>query len=410
MSSLKQGKFVLENSDGQVTRTFLWEDGTAAVVFREDTRRVELAEPKELAQENIPHTVISKVSRTKIMKSPLRLGEFGTLRFIPKIEQLEPSVILPEENPERFKKILKFTAIGHLGVLAFIFLIGLVIYPWLKEEPQTVQVVRQVRLEKKKTPQPKTVAMSETKVRPTKAQANSNRSNKVKPKKYAQKRKTGKVAKKTKLRREVKVSQVGALGVLGGMKSGSRKSGGLNLNSVSNSSGSGISGRGGAGGNQRSLKGKGLVTASVGSGGAAQGAGGYGTRGKGGGRPGYGQMNMAGSSAGYFQPLEEEALIEGGLDRDQIAAVINRHKGQVIYCYEKGLQVKPNLSGRVTVDFVISPSGRVSRARASNSSLNFSQVESCIVGKLKGWKFPKPVGNVNVNVSYPFVLRRVSQG
>lgn len=409
---MKQGKFVLENSDGQVIRTFQWEEGTAALVYREDTRRVEIADPKLLSADDIPHSVISKLSRSQIMRSPVKVGKHGTLKFVSKIEKLEPSLVLPEESQDTYKRVLKFTALGHFGILAIVFFLGLVIYPWLKEEPQTVQVIRQVRLEKKVKQPPKTVKMAEKKIKPRKnVQANSNRTNKVKPKKYAQKRKTSKQAtKRTPIRREVKVTQVGALGALGGMKSGSRNSGGLNLNSVSNSSGSGISGAGGAGGNGRSLKGKGLVTAAVGSGGAAQGAGGYGTRGKGGGRPGYGQLNMAGSSAGYFQPLEEEALIEGGLDRDQIAAVINRNKGQVIYCYEKGLQVKPALSGRVTVDFVISPSGRVSTARVDNSSLNFSSVESCIVQKLKGWKFPRPVGNVNVNVSYPFVLRRVSQG
>ena len=104
----------------------------------------------------------------------------------------------------------------------------------------------------------------------------------------------------------------------------------------------------------------------MGTGGRAKGAGGYETRGKGGGKPGYGKMSLAGSSGAYFQPLAEEALIQGGLDRDQINAVINRHRGQIIYCYEKGLQVKPKLAGRVNVKFVIARNGRVSTAKVAS--------------------------------------------
>jgi hypothetical protein len=101
-------------------------------------------------------------------------------------------------------------------------------------------------------------------------------------------------------------------------------------------------------------------------------------------------------------------LIEGGLDKDQIAAVINRHLGEVIYCYEKGLQVQSGLSGRVNINWVINAKGIVNGARIENSSLKSASVEACIVSHLSGWQFPKPVGGVNVKVSYPFVLKRVS--
>jgi TonB family protein len=234
---------------------------------------------------------------------------------------------------------------------------------------------------------------------------------KVQPKKFAKKSR----ASRSKVRRgqartKINVAKTGALGVLGGMKSGSKNSAGLNLNSVSNSRGSGVSGRGGRGGHSRALPGKGLIAAGVGAGGKARGSGGYGTSGKGGGRPGYGKMSMRGASGAYFQPLEEEALIQGGLDREQIAAVINRNMGQIIYCYEKGLQTKPSLSGRVNVRWVIGANGRVQGAKIASSSLKSARVESCLVQKLRGWKFPKPHGNVSVSVLYPFNLKRLGSG
>jgi hypothetical protein len=162
---------------------------------------------------------------------------------------------------------------------------------------------------------------------------------------------------------------------------------------------------------ERAVHGKGLVASAMGRGERIEGGGGYGTRGKsGGGRPGYGSMNMGGTAASYFEPVQEEALVEGGLDRDQIAAVIARHQGEVIYCYEKGLQVKSNLSGRVAIRWMINGGGNVSTAAVESSSLRSAQVEGCIVSHLRTWKFPKPVGGVNVKVSYPFVLKRLDHG
>jgi hypothetical protein len=140
------------------------------------------------------------------------------------------------------------------------------------------------------------------------------------------------------------------------------------------------------------------------------GVGNYGTRGTGGGKQGYGKVAINGSSSGYLEPLSEEAFIEGGLDEEQVAAVINRNLGQVIYCYEKGLQTQPSLAGRVSVKFEINGSGQVGIAGISNSSLKSSSVEGCIVQKLKAWKFPKPVGQVTVRVNYPFVLKRHTRG
>jgi hypothetical protein len=82
----------------------------------------------------------------------------------------------------------------------------------------------------------------------------------------------------------------------------------------------------------------------------------------------------------------------------------------VIYCYEKGLQVQSGLSGRVGINWVINGGGNVSVASVGSSSLKNAQVEGCIVNHLRTWKFPHPVGGVNVKVSYPFVLKRVSHG
>ena len=210
------------------------------------------------------------------------------------------------------------------------------------------------------------------------------------------------------------LDNVGALAALGGLKNGTKGYQGLDANSLKNirsagvGSGGGGVGANGAGGIRGVLPGNGLIAGSSGSGGRAEGAGGYGTKGAGGGRAGYGKISLVGNTSGISLPLDDEASIEGGLDRDQIAAVINKNKGQIIYCYEQGLQGQPSLAGRVSVQFVINANGRIGIAKVAQTSLRSAQVENCMLAKMKTWQFPHPVGSVNVDVLYPFELRRVT--
>ena len=166
----------------------------------------------------------------------------------------------------------------------------------------------------------------------------------------------------------------------------------------------------GSGGVQTSLYGKGLTSAPLGAGANLQGGGGYGTKGKGGGQAGYGKLSLTGSAGTNPIALTQEATVETGLDRDQIAAVVNRNMGQVRFCYEQGLQGDPSLNGRVAIDFTISGTGQVSAAQVANTTLNSKMIEECIVMRLKTWKFPLPQGGVNVKVVYPFNLKRAGQG
>jgi outer membrane biosynthesis protein TonB len=257
---------------------------------------------------------------------------------------------------------------------------------------------------------------------------------------------------------EPNMNSIGALGALNGprVKGGNGGRGGLNLQAVGNEAGSGAGGKGfggfgsnGGGGRGKgglgtgkgmglsnAMYGKGLIAAPFGDGGAAPGSGGYGTRGRAGGGAqgaGYGTTTIvgswkgtgpkgngpAGSGVGNGDPNgspwgsvdgdDGDAVVTGGLDKDQIGEVIQRNLGQITYCYEQGLQRQAGLSGRVTMKWQIGGNGRVSSARVGHSSLRSAQVENCIAGKLKTWSFPRPKGGVTVAVTYPFMLRRVAK-
>ncbi|MCC7405236.1 MAG: AgmX/PglI C-terminal domain-containing protein [Bdellovibrionales bacterium] len=407
-------QLVIENRLGQVVRTLNWDKDPIFLIHRHDTGRVEVLDStQELESRGINFALLTQTSVEEIKKNPLRLNNGATLRFATSITETSPTYDLTKEDSGQFYRIMKRTAIGQGALLALILLLGGIVLPFFKTEELVVTIKPREKIEVPKAP----VAVVEParakiqrKVFPKNLKARVvNRPVKRVVKTVTTKHTTRKPLKQVNTGRAVNVRRMGALGALGGTPSGFKGSRGLNLKSPAPGTGAGFSGVGGSGGLYQQVATSGLISAPVGSG-KGEGAGGYGTRGKGGGRSGYGKMTMAGSSNGYSQPLSEEALIEGGLDRDQIAAVINRNLGQVIYCYEKGLQSEPKLSGRVAVRFTIDGNGRVKTAGLANSSLRDAKVEGCILTKLRGWAFPQPIGRVNVKVTYPFVLKRLSQG
>lgn len=411
------GRFVLENQDGETVRTFALNTETLFLVYRHDTRRVELlSDTQELDEQNVSYKILKKTTASQVSKRALTLDNGAKFRYLSHIEKTVNFVQVPEEDKEQENKIYKYTAYTQLGLMLFILIVGLLIEPlFMKKNDEVVVIIpppqQKPFVEKKER---LTVKAAEHKIDPVKKVAQKKVESKVKP---VTKMLTAKVMSPRKenapLRTKVRVENEGALGVLGGMKTGSKNSAGFNMNATNDSKGTSWNGAssGGVGGMERAIPGKGLVASAMGNGQQVEGGGGYGTRGKaGGGRPGYGSMNMGGTAAAYFEPVQEEALVEGGLDKDQIAAVINRHIGEVIYCYEKGLQVQPGLSGRVGMNFTINGGGIVSTAAVGSSSLHSAQVEGCITNRLRTWKFPKPIGGVNVKVQYPFVLKRVNHG
>lgn len=395
------GYFVLENRAGQVVRTLNWEAEEASVIVRADTGRIEAhSNLKELEEKEIPFVLLANIKKNDLEKKPATFGKLGSIRFVPEILALSPLVIAKEDDPKIFALSLKWISGAGSAAMFMILVLAHFLAPKPLETTAVVTLVE--RPIEKVEPEP----LPKEKVRPQKkivVAASKSIKTRVP---HVARMKTLRVSNSPK--KEVALNQLGALGVFGQL-SKSKQVGGINLDNVKTSPGIGRGGSQGSGGMQTSIYGTGLVSAPLGSGNQANGGGGYGTKGKGGGQAGYGRMSLVGSSGAYFQPVDTDALVEGGLDRNAIAAVIQRHQGEIRYCYEQGLQQKPNLSGRVSIRFFIGGDGVVTSSVVSNSSLHSSQVESCISGHLKGWRFPAPRGGVTVKVTYPFVLRRVSE-
>jgi TonB family protein len=96
----------------------------------------------------------------------------------------------------------------------------------------------------------------------------------------------------------------------------------------------------------------------------------------------------------------------GTLDPELIRRVVRAHVGQVRYCYERALSSTPGLAGRVSVQWTINAEGHVTASSIESTSLHNSEVEACLIQRVKTWRFPSPKDGGVVVVKYPFVLNR----
>lgn len=99
----------------------------------------------------------------------------------------------------------------------------------------------------------------------------------------------------------------------------------------------------------------------------------------------------------------------GSLDRELIRQVIHAHRSQIRFCYESELNRAPNLSGKVSIKFVINDKGMVSVAQVASSTMGNATVETCVASRVRTWVFPKPKGGGQVVVQYPFVFKASGQ-
>ncbi|HNZ03734.1 MAG TPA: TonB family protein [Myxococcota bacterium] len=86
-----------------------------------------------------------------------------------------------------------------------------------------------------------------------------------------------------------------------------------------------------------------------------------------------------------------------------IEAVVKQRAGAIRACYEKQLQIKEGLSGKIAVRWTINLEGRVDSASVTTSTMGNAQVESCILGVIRRMRFENPKGGICV-VQWPFVF------
>ncbi len=206
-----------------------------------------------------------------------------------------------------------------------------------------------------------------------------------------------------KVRRLGLIAALSRMGVPGGGAPGAVLGPG-GLGSGINTSLGGTNGRAGLG-DAYGVGGLGTRGTGPGGGGNALGIGGLGTKGSGHGRGGYGEVDLGGRGKDDTVFVPGKTTVIGGLSRDVINRVIQKHYNEIKYCYEKELTRDPGLYGKVAVLFMIDGTGRVADAVVQQTTMGSPPVESCIVDHVRRWVFPAPQGGSTVQVTYPYVFK-----
>lgn len=131
---------------------------------------------------------------------------------------------------------------------------------------------------------------------------------------------------------------------------------------------------------------------------------GVGTKGKGTGNYGMGTGGIGKKGSVDINVGGQEAEFVGSMDREAIRRVILNNKRAIRSCYERELQRRPDMYGKLVLQWRIVEKGRVSQAKVKSNSLGSQKVANCIIGRLRTWRFPEPPPGTIGEVSYPFVF------
>jgi len=85
---------------------------------------------------------------------------------------------------------------------------------------------------------------------------------------------------------------------------------------------------------------------------------------------------------------EVDVRRRAGLERSIVERVLRRRRRRLFRCYEQGLQRQPTLTGSMTIQLLIGPSGDVPATSVRASDMSSAPLESCVHRELRGWRFP----------------------
>ena len=189
------------------------------------------------------------------------------------------------------------------------------------------------------------------------------------------------------------------------LSGGTRKGveGGSQGNDPLNEALSGVGGGGIRSG--RGSGGSGLQGTGTGGGGTAVGVGGLGTKGFGGGAKGNGIGSIPGKGDAAVGTESLSVIVLGSLSREEIERVVNAHRNEIQFCYQRELQKDPSLFGKISLKWTIVTGGVVQNIKKIENSTGSASLETCIRERLSTWAFPAPAGGSQAEVEWPWIFK-----
>ena len=127
----------------------------------------------------------------------------------------------------------------------------------------------------------------------------------------------------------------------------------------------------------------------------------------------------AGSLTGHETTTVSSQIAHSGLDnrapirsgtsgkaarsREEIELIFDRNKGAIYALYSRALREKPDLQGKMVLEFTIAPSGEVTMCRVVSSDLNDPELENKIIARVRLFHFePKDVESITTTKPIDF--------
>ncbi|MDT7906655.1 MAG: AgmX/PglI C-terminal domain-containing protein [Candidatus Calescibacterium sp.] len=99
----------------------------------------------------------------------------------------------------------------------------------------------------------------------------------------------------------------------------------------------------------------------------------------------------------------EAPEIEGKLDEETVRKVAERNQASLKYCFQKAQMRNPNLQGKIVVEIVVDPEGKVSNVSVRESTIDDQEMVGCVLRMIRRWQFPAPGGEVTIVFPLVFI-------
>ncbi len=101
-----------------------------------------------------------------------------------------------------------------------------------------------------------------------------------------------------------------------------------------------------------------------------------------------------------------EIEARGDLAPAALRSLARAHLEELSVCYERALTERPTLTGRVGVQVLVPPDGRVTQpASFPFANEGFPPVEACFGGAIAGWAFPQRPSGRDIVVIFDVIMR-----
>jgi outer membrane biosynthesis protein TonB len=118
---------------------------------------------------------------------------------------------------------------------------------------------------------------------------------------------------------------------------------------------------------------------------------------------------LKGQGGSFVAMQTNDSVVDEGLTKEEVGAVIHAHMGEVRYCHEASMLANPKIEGKLMLQFGINPQGIVSTVSVQSTTLPERKLTDCVMTRLKTWRFPRPKGGIHVTVSYPFLFKTLGK-